>query len=222
MLITYLFNLTKGLTLDDSDEINFYDTASQLYQQMGAIFDTTPDYRNVLGLRKFTPVTKENKKGLYDDSIWSLWISKKGIKHATEYESNTEPSYWYFGTDGQHANDDKKLDLGRLPTGVYKYSTVMVSRDKLGMVFRLTQEQRVERDINHDGNFDEADVKLITNESAMIEGRTMHFHKGNRDRTASAGCQTLRSDYWTRFVKDIEAGRQAGQMEFTYVLMNKG
>ncbi len=236
MRITYLLNRVKGSVLNDRDEAYFYNTANQLFNQMRATFDTTPNYRNVLGLRKFTPVTKEYNKGLYDDSIWVLWVGRDKVKHATEYEGNTEPSYWYFGKDGQNANplvkvvkgqpvnpnlDDIK-DLGRLPTGVYRYSTIMLPSEQLGMHFRLTQSQRIERDINHDGDFTDEDVKLITNQSAMKEGRTMHFHKGGSTRTGSAGCQTLPPTAWQKFIKDIGEGRQAGQSEFTYVLINKG
>lgn len=222
MSLARLFNLRPtGLILNDRDEAYFYNTANEIFGQMKAIFDTTPNYRNVLGIREFTPVTKENKKGLYNDPIWVLWITKNGTKRATEYQANTEPSHWFFGTEGQDANNDGKKDLGRLPVGVYKYSTIMESRKKLGMVFQLKQKQWIERDINHDGDFTEEDIKLIINQSAMNEGQTMHFHKGRATRTGSAGCQTFPPVAWANFVKDIEAGRKAGQMEFTYVLINK-
>lgn len=230
MRITYLFNRPPGLPLQTRDEAYFYDTAANLFLQMDAAFDRTPNFRNVLGLRKFTPVSKDKPGGEYDDRFWVLWISKDGVKHATEYIGNTEPSYRYFGRDGQNANpivkgqrdnpnQDNIKDLGRLPIGVYKYGTTRVSRARLGLVFQLTESRRVERDINHDGDFTAEDIKLITNEAAMMEGRTMHFHKGGAVITGSAGCQTLPPEAWQGFVKDIEAGRKAGQTEFTYVLM---
>lgn len=211
----------QSATNQRKDEAAFYDEAKTHYENIGATFDTTANYRNVLAVRVQTPISQANRLGLYDDFIWVLWISGDDTKHATQYEANTEPSKWYEGRDGQDGDNDGRLDLGRLPSGIYKYSTTTVARTGLGNVFRLTAAQRVERDINHDGYFTEADTELIKNEAAMSEGRTMHIHRGNRGRTASAGCQTMRGDMWTRFVADITAGRQSGQSEFTYVLINQ-
>jgi len=81
----------------------------------------------------------------------------------------------------------------------------------------MKQAYRIERDINRDGNFNEEDIKLIVDESAMMAD-DMHIHRGGDSDTWSAGCQTMPRTTWDKFVLDIGTGREAGQAEFTYLL----
>ena len=221
---TAVLAVKQTATNQERDEASYYDEATRHYASMRATFDTTAGYRNVLGVRVQTPISASNRGGSYDDFVWTLWISADGTKHATQYEANTEPSQRYEDhprSGGQDANRDGRDDLGRLPTGVYTYANTLITRPVIGNVFRLTEAQRIERDVNHDGYFNEADTALITNPAAMNEGQTMHFHQGGRNITGSAGCQTMRPDVWTRFIADIARGRRAGQRSFTYVLINQ-
>jgi hypothetical protein len=217
---TLFHELKLTPTGDFMTEEYFYNTAESICVARGMAFDKAPNYRNVVALRKFTPVIADNAKGIYDDRIWILWLDKKGNKRAAEFEGNTEPSHRYYGSEGQHANEDGKLDLGRLKAGAYRYSTHRQKRDPLGFVFVLTKAQIVERDINNDGDFTEADTKLITNWDAMDEKQTMHIHKGGKSKTDSAGCQTLREPHWSNFVANIAAGKKAGQQQFNYFLIS--
>jgi hypothetical protein len=202
----------------------FYNVVNGIYVQMGALFDTTANYRNVLGIRKVTLSIKGlNEKGVYDDRIWVVWLDKAGVKHATEYEANTEPMYRYEKKDqGNDANEDGKNDLGRLRQGVYKYFAYLQWSKQLGrLAFKLTEAQWADRDINEDGYFDENDLVLITNIKAMMEEKTMHIHQGGKNDTWSAGCQTLPPLTWKKFERDILDGNKAGQLEFTYVLVHQ-
>lgn len=88
-------------------------------------------------------------------------------------------------------------------------------------VFQLMESQRIERDISRDGYFDEKDEQLIIDKSAMMEGRTIHFHYGGENDTWSAGCQTMKKADFQRFQDDIGEGRNAGQSIFTYVLVKQ-
>lgn len=196
--------------------------AARIYQFYGVSFNTTVNYRNVLGSRKETAVSKDNELGSYDDAIWVFWLDKKNVKHSVKYRANTEPCYKYEkrGTDGQDADGDKKNDLGRLPLGVYTYKSAMEFSDRLKRdVFKMKKEYRVERDINHDGFFNAEDVKLIAKDREhLMMVDDMHIHQGGENSTWSAGCQTLPPVNWQSFVKDIGEGRKAGQSVFTYVL----
>ena len=205
-------------------EAKIYDFCKQTFTRKGILFETTPGWRNVLGIRAETLVNKENYHGSYDDYIWVLHIDKEGIKYSNGYDANTEPNYRYVerGTDGADANNDGKKDIGRLPYGAYQYSTsTWYSSGVKQNVFRLLESQTIERDINRDGNFDDADTKMITNSSAMNEGRTIHFHYGGENDTWSAGCQTMKKKVFQKFQKDVAEGKTAGQTIFTYLLIRK-
>ena len=233
MKLATLFNLQAAtVTPRQRDESYFYDTASQLYSQVGAPFTTVPHYRNALGVRTETPVTKENLHGIYDDSIWLLSLDGEGVKHANQYRANTEPNYRYElrGTDGQNANPvikgqpanpnlDNKRDLGRLPLGIYRYNVAMEpSRQLKRDVFKMMQPYSVERDINHDGYFNDEDLKLITSIGAMTI-QDMHIHQGGDNDTWSAGCQTMPQLVFQGFMSEMREARKAGQAEFIYVLI---
>lgn len=159
---TILSQKAKMIGSKKSNQSEFYDLVMKIYQNFGAAFDTRESFRNVLGSRKETALTEGNLHGLYDDSIWVVWIGKNEIKHATEYKASTEPNYRYVkrGIDGKDANKDKKLDIGRLPLGIYTYKSVMEHSKRLKAdVFKMKQAYRIERDINRDGNFNEEDIK---------------------------------------------------------------
>ena len=113
-----------------------------------------------------------------------------------------------------------------LPLGVYKYNAFTTGHKVLGDVFKPTKEVRIWRDINHDGYFTQADEDLVKDEKRMYEGGTMYIHRGYSKaqkqtyNTWSAGCQTIMFDDFLRFKESILAGNKAGQMEFTYILVN--
>ena len=82
----------------------------------------------------------------------------------------------------------------------------------------MKQRYSVERDINHDGYFNDEDLKLITNVGAMTV-EDMHIHQGGDNDTWSAGCQTMPRLIFQGFMSEMREARRAGQAEFTYVLM---
>ncbi len=220
---------------DNVDDV--YDLVARKFTAVGALVETRAEWRNVLAVRHFTPATKDVPRGNFDDMMLVTWLSEGGRKNAQYFDANTDPSYQYSeegapvyrkgkGADGQDANNDGKKDLGMLPLGIYKFGSVpTAAKNKvLELVFKPTKGVRVWRDINQDGYFTQADEDLVENEKQMFEGGTMYIHRayktGRPLNTWSAGCQTLKYEDFEEFKKSILAGNQAGQMEFTYVLVN--
>lgn len=91
-------------------EAKIYDFCQQTFARKGVIFENSVGWRNVLGIRAETPVSKDNLHGSYDDYIWVSHIDKNGIKYSNGYDSNTDPNYRYVqrGTDGADADGDGK------------------------------------------------------------------------------------------------------------------
>ncbi len=221
--------------LDGVDDL--YDMVARKFTANKTLVETKAEWRNVLAVRHFTPVTKDVPRGNLDDMMLVTWLSEGGGKNAQFFNANTDPSYQYSeegaptlrrgkGAEGQDANDDGKKDLGMLPLGVYKYNAFTSSHKILGDVFKPTKEVRVWRDINRDGSFTQTDEDLVKNEKQMFEGGTMYIHRSYskaRKQTLnswSAGCQTIMYEDFLIFKESILAGNKAGQMEFTYVLVN--
>jgi peptidoglycan hydrolase-like protein with peptidoglycan-binding domain len=204
---------TSGLTADQ--QYDFY--VSCLERAPGATPRATKELlagkRVILGLRVLTNTRANGGKGTYDDRIVVFWNGKDG-KHVEEFMANTEPSSRYedkWGPKklGQDADDDGRLDLGRIPEGVHTY--VKGSSTKYGNILRSAKAITAQRDTNHDGKFNGKD--LITNKKNLEVGDFL-FHKGGNSMTGSAGCQTMAPAVFEKFWKSL-----GSQQEFEYVLM---
>ena len=70
----------------------------------------------------------------------------------------------------------------------------------------------VMRDVDHDGDFDAADQAASVRE-LLNSGKSILFHKGGKDITGSAGCQTLKPVEFGRFWDSL-----GSQRRFQYVV----
>lgn len=204
----------------------------------------------VLTLTHADSTTRTAGRGVYDDRVVVIWkeLDKKGneVKQVREFTANTEPSAQYDGTlagtrkengltiaragsaYGNDADGDGRKDLGRLRDNSYIYerSSSRTMPGSLGdrILRPVTPGDSgllVDRDVNHDGSFNDADRQLIADYKARLvaggrtekdaqrlidrelnSGETIYFHKGGavtKDRqgnitsqnTFSAGCQTF-------------------------------
>ncbi|MBA3716304.1 MAG: hypothetical protein H0W76_28260, partial [Pyrinomonadaceae bacterium] len=186
--------------------------------------------------------------GVYDDMVVMIWKERdragNEVKRVKHFTANTEPSAQYdqalMGTrkengltigrkhaEGRDPDGDGRRDLGRLPDGKYTYERS--SSATLGTIGRrilrpVTENDSgimVDRDVNHDGSFNDVDSQQIAEYKARLirSGRTeaqaqaiinrelnsqetIYFHRGGaitRDRndnitaqdTYSAACQTF-------------------------------
>lgn len=187
--------------------------------------------------------------GVYDDMMVVIWKERdrngNEVKRVKHFTANTEPSAQYdealAGTrkenglsigrarssQGKDPNGDGRKDLGRLPDGRYTYERS--SSAGLGTIGRrilrpVTENDSgilVDRDVSHDGSFNDADRTQIAEYKArlMASGKTeaqaqilinrelnseetIYFHQGGaitKDRndnitaqnTFSAACQTF-------------------------------
>lgn len=246
--INLLYNLAKSNYLSNSrssgriaknsfEQTNWHKIVSDVYLSKGAIFNIRPEWRNILSLRKFTPISRNNPYGVFDDLIVVVWSSNKGESLNWEtFGANTEPSYQYLqGRDkkirpnrdpvGEDADGDGNLDLGMLPPGSYKYNAKEWWHKDLDWIFRSVGKNsdgaKVYRDINRDGYFTEDDEKLVKNPKLMYERNTMYIHKGGIKNTSSAGCQTMHPKDFERFRANMkEANLNHQQLEFTYLLID--
>ena len=238
-----LYNMVKYNTplancSNDIKDNNVFAAVEKVFLESGATFDTAPERRNVLAIRKFTPVTKDNPRGLFDDVIIIAWSTDKGATLTWDlFDANTDPSYQYTleGTptyrpkakdqegQGADADGDGKNDLGMLPPGVYKFKAYTETHKVLGNVFKPLKAVRVYRDINRDGYFTKEDEDLIKYPDRMSDLGTMYIHRAYRKGTTlhswSAGCQTMMFEDFERFRTNMAKGKASGQTEFTYVLI---
>jgi hypothetical protein len=168
----------------------------------------------LLGLRVTTNSRANKGQGVYDDRIVVLQ-NKNGNKTVHEFVANTEPSSryedgWGVKAYGNDANGDGRKDLGRLPQGVHHY--VRSYSSNYGNILRPAGNIRVERDTNHDGNFDAND--RVTRDNQMFSN-DMLFHPGGNNMTGSAGCQTMAPGVFRQFWAAIGTT----QRDFQYVLV---
>jgi hypothetical protein len=73
-----LYNAAKSGGLNRKD-VNWYEKMSIIYREKGVIFQTTPEWCNVLAIRHFTPVKIENAYGKFDDAILVAWSDKVSL-----------------------------------------------------------------------------------------------------------------------------------------------
>lgn len=155
-------------------------------------------------LREATSTHANNGKGVYDDRMVVLWQDGAGNKHVQELRANTDPSGQYEDggpylsrtPTGNDYNGDGRLDMGRLAEGTYRFT----KGEFLGnAAFLSSNDQVAERDVNHDGRFDEG---------ATQNGNFgMHIHIGGANNTWSAGCLSLEPSEHNRLFSTL--GSQA-------------
>ncbi|MBX7222675.1 MAG: hypothetical protein K1Y36_22195 [Blastocatellia bacterium] len=194
--------------------------------------------RVILSFRKTTSTKANQGRGLYDDVTIVLWKRNEAEHFVYSFESNTEPAAYYdqkFGSQygnsrqkftGNDADRDGVADLGRIPDGIYRFGKdykahfgkqqEAVGGKKHGYnILKPRENITAERDINHDGKFDEADRKLIKKQSQMNSGQTFYFHRGGKGGfTGSGGCQTMKQPVFDAFWEKL-----GQQQEFYYVLI---
>ncbi len=177
--------------------------------------------------------------GLYNDRIMVIWKDRLGIGHVEEFNrANTEPTAQYDvhargqirkprKIQGVDVDGDRSPDLGRLTDGTIEM--VAATHDATRSRFRETGRskefalrpsqdavrsgaRRVERDSNGDGWFTQADRNGVDRLND-----TFKIHPGAISNTGSAGCQTISSDSYDRFVDTIRAN--PAQTRWQYVLV---
>ena len=168
----------------------------------------------VVAIRVETNTASNGGNGTYDDKMGVVWRNNDGTYNFREFRGNTEPSaqYAYDGRKpmGSDTNGDGKVDQGRLVTGNYRYTR---GENFLGNVaWDATRNQTVERDTNQDGLFNGSDNNRI---DATGAGRSMLMHQGGENNTWSAGCQTMPSSDYNKFLNLM-----GNQSSFSYVLVN--
>lgn len=119
--------------------------------------------------------------------------------------------------DGHDVSGDGRKDAGKLAEGSYKFYND--GNTFLGAAYLRHRDpkQTANRDINHDGVFDNADTWSNKDGDTMIDTGElgMYIHRGGNN-TWSAGCQTLPPAQHTKFFKTL----RKKQKDFTYVLVN--
>lgn len=203
----FLFNAVKAGSLSENsdDNVNWHEKIAIIYNEKGAAFETRPEWRNVMAIRSFTTVSKNSQRGVFDNAIIIAWSSNNGeTLNWRGFSANTDPSFQYMqgrndgvrkdlvrpgkSDEGLDADGDGRKDLGMLPPGAYQYNITpsAAANTVLGLVFKPVRDQnnpsglRVFRDIDRDGQFTDADEKLIKNPAAMYENYTMYIHRASK------------------------------------------
>lgn len=195
--------------------------------------------RVILGLRKEDQTTQARGQGVYNDRIVVLWTDNDGNRHVREFnEATTEPTAQYDGhaktmprsagfenvatrtkTEGADVNGDRIRDLGRLAEGTTEMQATTHPRRDHADEFSLRPtaaavamgSNRIERDSNGDGWFDSRDTHGVQDLNS-----TFKIHRGSRENTDSAGCQTIHTDNYNDFLRSVRG--TPGQDRWQYVL----
>lgn len=118
--------------------------------------------------------------------------------------------------EGEDVNKDGRKDLSRLVPGTYTFHR-SYSKPLHSFVLRGDDAQRVQRDVNHDGEFTAADVWHTDSGDTVIEtgNFAILIHPGHATNTDSAGCQTIPLAQFRKFA----AALKRTQSQFLYVLV---
>lgn len=187
------------------------------YGNAQAKADLAAGKKVVVALRTDTNTKSNGGNGTYDDLI--AVVQKNGNGYSMEtFRANTEPSsqYAYNGPKASKGsstdmNGDGRNDLGRIAAGNYRY-TLQSGTFAGDQYFRTTSGSKVERDTNQDGWFNANDNNRLQNNN----GSSFLIHQGGSNNTWSAGCQTMATGDYQRFVDSV-----AGQGTFSYVLVQR-
>lgn len=205
------------------DKAHKYDLYAQYFSRYGVnVAALDPGQRVLLGLRVTSNTHARGGGGEYNDRIVVLWREESGAKQVGEFVANTEPSSRYEDTPENRRIRPKKLtkvnaggdargDLGCLPDGLFHYKRDW--SDGFKDILRPVEDIFVVRDVDHDGDFDEAD-KARCVQAALNSHNSILFHAGGNEITGSAGCQTLQPAKFREFWKTL--GKT--QDRFEYVL----
>lgn len=188
-------------------EAGKYDYFARFIPKNGGMFKTGPNEKNLVGLRVSTDTDTNQGKGAYDDLFVLVWRDSSGTRRAATYPGNTEPSAFYRNKMGIDVDRDGRLDQGRLAPGFFEY--VPDTSSQLGPILRPVRDSRVERDVNHDGIFNDK----VTSGG----GSTMLIHTGGTTNVVSAGCQTMPPPDFRRFLQDVHSGGVPGTVGYTLV-----
>lgn len=182
-----------------------YEYYKDLVKQSGGKFKTGPNQFNLVGLRTNTPTTANGGNGSYDDRLAMVWKDSAGKPHVELLRYNTEPAR-NMASYSADVNGDGRADQGRLTTGYYEYAK---SSWKNGFCLRPVRDYQVQRDMNHNGRWDDS--------RRTGGGASMLFHGGGSSGTYSAGCQTFPPSEWSRFQRLVRSARG----NFGYTLVNR-
>ncbi len=218
-------NANELIGLTDTQKFDIYASIVETRGNSAARNDLQNGKSVILGLRQENSSYENKGKGVYNDQIIVLRKSANGERNLYISErANTEPSAQYSAHNpnrgrkiqGQDANRDGIKDPGRLAEGTFEMARAIHGKDN-HFSLRPSPEQLarneklIERDTNGDGWFNLKDA----NRSQILD-RTFKIHKGSRDNTDSAGCQTIHRDEYDAFIKAVQANSK--QDRWQYVL----
>jgi LysM domain-containing protein len=203
-------------------EAEKYDHYKQLIEAGGGTFNAEPGARNIVSVRTQDKVDagRNDKMGTYNDDIAVLWTDADGTKHVKKFEGNVDPNRYWSDKDSQDVNNDGQKDAGRLLPGFYKYEVSnRTVNGKTEDALRPVEgsEVMVERDMNHDGLYNDAGTEGSTSSA----GRSILFPNGKGDYdTGSAGCQTIKKGDWETFWTAVTDGA-TNQQDIGYTLVQR-
>ncbi len=219
------------------NRFQLYDIYSSIVETRGnaaAVSALDANQRVIVGLRVETSTLANRGQGVYDDRL--VVIAKGtdgGAPSVHEFtRASTEPTAQYDGNqrnnsnvtfrraEGVNISGNHEPELGRLAEGTIEMlETTHPNPRRAGTNFSLRPTSDavrngadgVQRDTNHDGYFNDADVG-----GRVSLNNTFKIHSGSMNNTDSAGCQTLHPDDFAAFREAVSA--DSAQARWYYVL----
>ena len=200
---------TKNLS--EAEKFDFYANQVKQFGSEAAQNDLDNGKRVIVSLRVDSDTRVNAGKGEYNDRMAVIWQDGNGQKHVREIAANTEPSGQYEDGGpyerkrmGQDVNSDGRLDQGRLADGTYTFNK---GTFRGHAAYLSTNDQVAERDVNHNGKFDDG----VTQNG----NHGMHIHRGGTNNTYSAGCITADPTHFNQFINAM-----GGQSRVENVVIN--
>jgi hypothetical protein len=127
--------------------------------------------------------------------------------------------------EGEDVNGDSYRDLGRLAAGTIEMQRATHPRgnhQEFAMRPTEAQVQRhgaglVQRDTNGDGWFTQDDINGV-----QALNNSFKIHRGSRDSTDSAGCQTIHTGDYPRFIEVVQGDPQQNTWQYVLTATSPG
>lgn len=216
------------LLLNQQQRHDVYGSIVEIRGTPDAILALKRGNRVILGLRQDQSTLSAHGQGPYNDRFVVLWQQATERRVEIFLTANTQPTAQYDGNqrknkaiifrraDGLDVTGDNIPELGRLSEGTYELlRTTHHNPTSAGTNFSLrptpaavaSGQNRIERDSNHDGFFDERDGANGLRRFSDLND-TFKIHSGSKANTDSSGCQTIAPADYSRFATAVIGSAQ--------------
>ena len=190
---------------------------ARLAATVGGSIEAGADQRTVIGIRgvdpngNVTPEATRNPRN-YNDTFVVLWRDSAGNAHVETFLGSTTPGQAatrYSGTPD--VDRDGTRDIAHIRPGVHAGYQRRTYKGR--SAYGTWDTTPTYRDTNQDGRISDAEARASVRRGDLATG--ILFHRGNSNRPASVGCQTMSSTVFAQFERAL-----GGDRRWDYILVD--